>query len=512
MNSSKLLKGMLIAFSVMSFVMLTIAQADPYFAIDEDEWTQALADGNVHAMDATEWGDYMNAWQYPSEGPPYPWTTFYPPQLYVYTPSSCDPNCCGPDFDVNGIVNFYDFAYFASQWLTVTYPSIEAPVMVMAWGPVPPGDRSASGWEYHYGDDPDLRDTTVEIEVQAPDCIMDVTFGFKDINGNLRAWVWRTEEQIPKNARTKLTITTDETGLSTANPVPLSTLSQGLFDISQVVSFYATEGANDVNVPPPGQVLIQPWNIWYNLVVGPNSLPPQAQYYKWRQPARYVMNQNNTWGWDEMSVNNTKPLLADDWTCRDDRRVTDINWWGSFVYKYNPNIEYKYPLPSVWKPAGFHIGIWTDYSPANVQNMLEYSHPKQMIWEHYCYNYTSTIAGYERDVKIPWYPIKGMCYKFSCHLPSPFVQDPNHNCLYWLSIAAIYTDPNALPPYVWGWKTRPHYNKDTAVRITSTVGGGWPPMLGSQWGGGTRIEYPLYYGWDLAFDLITDTNAPCPTF
>jgi hypothetical protein len=67
-----------------------------------------------------------------------------------------------------------------------------------------------------------------------------------------------------------------------------------------------------------------------------------------------------------------------------------------------------------------------------------------------------------------------------------------------------------LPEYLWGWKTRPRYYQDDAVWITSTQGGEWPPSVGSRWGGGSQIEYPQRYSWDLSFELVTnrDVNGP----
>ena len=73
--------------------------------------------------------------------------------------------------------------------------------------------------------------------------------------------------------------------------------------------------------------------------------------------------------------------------------------------------------------------------------------------------------------------------------------------VYWLSIVAIY-DGNT-PEHPWGWKTRPHFCKDDAVRITGLVGQ-WPPIIGSVWEGGEPIEYPSGTSWDMAFVLTTN--------
>jgi len=75
--------------------------------------------------------------------------------------------------------------------------------------------------------------------------------------------------------------------------------------------------------------------------------------------------------------------------------------------------------------------------------------------------------------------------------------------VYWLSIAAIYEDVNE-PEYPWGWKTRPHFYNDDAVRITDINDGAWPPVIGSVWESGEPIEYPEGTSWDMAFVLTTN--------
>ncbi len=516
MKPCKLLQRVLIVLYVFSFVTLSSAQADPYFAIDQNEWAQALADGNVRAMTEYEWLEYLSAWQDPCQGYPYPWTKFFPPQLYVYQPPSCEPSCCWPDFDGSGIVNFRDFAYFATYWLAEYYPYPKAPGMVMAWNPPQiDGNTSASAWVFDYGYDPDLTNTTVEIDVDPSPGITIVSFGFKDISGNKQAWWWDCGAGKPVDGRTKLTITTDGAGVSTATPQTSNHLLQAGFAITQVKYFMADEQdtwRNDRAVSPPGQTVAKAWNYWYNLVVTPLPVPPPPVYFKWRQPARYINNRGNYWGWDEVSVDRNRPLLADDWVCTDNRPVTDIHWWGSFLNKEPNKPGWLNPgVPASIRPVGFHIGIWTD-QPGDLQDMNKISHPKQMIWEYRCYDYNCSFVGYDRDPNNPTLmKIKDSCFEFSCNVNPPFVQDPNSNCVYWLSIAAMYQEPNVpLPPFIWGWKTRPHYSKDDAVRITSTKFGEWPPMVGSQWGNGIQLECPQWCSWDLAFELTTNKDVNCP--
>ena len=82
-------------------------------------------------------------------------------------------------------------------------------------------------------------------------------------------------------------------------------------------------------------------------------------------------------------------------------------------------------------------------------------------------------------------------------------ESPN---MYWLSISAIY-DGNT-PEHPWGWKTRPRFFNDDAVRIMSVAGSPWPPVIGSVWENGEPIEYPAGTSWDMSFALTTNREYP----
>ena len=58
----------------------------------------------------------------------------------------------------------------------------------------------------------------------------------------------------------------------------------------------------------------------------------------------------------------------------------------------------------------------------------------------------------------------------------------------------------------WGWKTRPHFFNDDAVRILNTADGTWPPAIGSTltMPDCDPVEFPEGISWDLAFELTTN--------
>ncbi|NLE57964.1 MAG: hypothetical protein GX616_06355, partial [Planctomycetes bacterium] len=195
------------------------------------------------------------------------------------------------------------------------------------------------------------------------------------------------------------------------------------------------------------------------------------------------------YGWDEQSLYNWgPPIVADDWHCTDQRPVTDIHWWGSFIGWTQPD------PPQM--PDAFHIGIWTDV-PAGIDK--PFSHPGRLIWENYCTSFVWNFAGYDHD---PRGLIENeACFQFNQYLNPDeyFYQDPGPDGnIYWISISAIYQQ---LPVHPWGWKTRPHFFQDDAVRITDTSM--WPPAVGSEWTGGEPIEFPQGISWDVAFELST---------
>ena len=248
-------------------------------------------------------------------------------------------------------------------------------------------------------------------------------------------------------------------------------------------------------------------------------------YVKWSQKPDVINSEDPKLirGWDEPSNYYWRPIVADDWQCTDERPVTDIHWWGSFLGWSQP-----YPPPVV--PQAFHIGIWTDV-PAGVDQT--WSHPGILIWEHYCDKWVSNFFGYdvpplgaEED---PKFYEKEACFQFNQLLSEEdwFYQDPNApwdidgdptSAIYWLSISAIY-DPTISVPYPWGWKTRqPHWNDDAVIIWDVAMPPvdyppgfptplNWPPTNGATWVNGMPIEFPPAQSWDMAFELTTNEGA-----
>gem|GEM_PF-5043293 len=465
----------------MVFCTAMSVYASPYFLIDsEAEWTQAMSLGRVQPVSAPEWQDYMIQWiNFLQEGEPYPTNVFLPPELYVW------PGGGG------GGLNPEDAG------------------LVMTWRAPRPGSYS-SAWKYEYGLDPDLTGCTINVTVTAPQFdpsngnqVNNVSFGIRDVNGNIRAWHWNCGPGAPIqwNTPTQITINPMVLSINATNPVASGFANNPMFNIAQSANFIVDENAVWVaqqGVPPPGQTVPAMWNYWHNLYVTPPIPGKNPDPIKWSQPVveyQPGLQPPVFLGWDERSLYKMPPICADDWECTDERPVTDVHWWGSFV-------GWTQPQPPQL-PRAFHLAIWTDV-PAGPNN--PFSHPGVMVWEHFCNTYTWNFAGYDYD---PRHQTENeACFQFHQYLPREkwFYQDPGPQGrnVYWLSIAAIYDEPEVQ--YPWGWKTRPHFFNDDAVRIWQVFdpagNSGWPPHVGWLWAQGQPIVWEGK-SWDLAFELTT---------
>ena len=251
-------KLLVVCIVVGCLVAASLAYAEPYFKIETaEDWQSALVTGAVEAMTQSQWDKYMAQLQDPNnetEGEPYPSTQFMPPELYVYDGGggAGDP---------------------------------EDPGLVMAWGDdTLPAGQYASAWMFDYGLDPDLSNSTITLTVFPPQFdqngnqINAVSFGIQDINGNIRSWHWNAPVPIPWNIPTTITINTAIAGVAAANPVANGYMNNPAFDITKAQFFIVDENAQWVGgtapIPPPGQFVSRPWNLWADLIVRPNPTDP----------------------------------------------------------------------------------------------------------------------------------------------------------------------------------------------------------------------------------------------
>jgi hypothetical protein len=455
-------------------------------------------------MEEEDWEYYMLQWQNLTvQGEPYPTNTFRearnPPDgdLYVYG---------GGGGGGGGALDPCDAG------------------LVMYWGSPSTYGSYSSAWKYDYLKDPDLSNCTISVAVTAPPWINVVSFGLENPpnpGGPIRAWYWNcgaagSGAPITWSTPTVITIDTSKTGVTAATPTASAYATNPGFNIKNVQWIIVDEDGNwmgGVGAPAPGSGYTGLWNYWHWLIISPKTTLSKGYYTKWSQPP-VVIDENmppTISGWDEMSNFDMPIVVADDWECNDSRPITDIHWWGSFIGWTQP-----YPPPIM--PHGFHIGIWTD-DPCDSPG--DFSHPGTLIWEHTgtCTNWVWNFAGYDKDPRGgPGMLQEDSCFQFNQLLSQDqwFYQepsgDPNHPRVYWLSIAPIWG--GEIPPYQWGWKSRPHFFNDDAVVMQGAFP--WPPVVGSTtWTGGYPIQWPAWpspegISWDMAFEL--STNEPDTTY
>jgi hypothetical protein len=207
-------------------------------------------------------------------------------------------------------------------------------------------------------------------------------------------------------------------------------------------------------------------------------------------------------GWDQRSVyDDSAGIVADDWACTNNLPVTDLHWWGSYLY-------WSAEEPPL-VPDAFQIAFWTDV-PAEVGG--GFSHPGEVLKTFFCTNFSWEFAGWDVDPRNPAQPpAPEACYLFHQELAEDewFYQDPaNGTNIYWISISAVYLQQPSPPLNAWGWKTRPRdplsLAPDDAVRIVQ------PTVLipGAQYVSGYPIEFPAGSSWDAAFQLTTRDFGP----
>jgi hypothetical protein len=487
------------------------AGCNPYHRIvSQQDWEEALSSGHVYAMDPEDWEYYMLQWQiYKEEGPNYPDSNFLqarPPegQLYVYG---------GGGGGGGGAYDPCDAG------------------LVMGWGytGMPLGSY-CSAWKFDYLKDPDLRNCIITVVVTAPKSdvngvqINQVSLGLQNPpipGGPIRSWYWNcgaagSGAPITWGVPTQIKIDTSKVGVAAATPVATAYASNPVFNLQNVQWLIVDENGNWLGgSPPPAPGGFQfLWNYWHWLMISPKTTLSKDYYKKWSQPPVILDTNMPTFlGWDELSDYSMMKIVADDWQCKDDRPITDIHWWGSFI-------GWNEPYPPTVVPTAFHIGIWTDVPDPDPCDPLNFSHPGTLIWQNYCDNFVWNFAGYDSDPRVyhdPCVPMEPTeaCFQYNQLLSQDewFHQEPNssdpNGRVYWISISAVWG--SQTPQYQWGWKTRPHYWNDDAAETAqfNPVG---QPNLGSKWVGGNPITFPPYpnpdsVSFDMAFELTTNEPA-----
>ena len=193
-------------------------------------------------------------------------------------------------------------------------------------------------------------------------------------------------------------------------------------------------------------------------------------------------------------------IAADDWLCRRRIPVSSIVWWGSYLGN-EYTICQGCPAEQPESPDYFLISIWTDIPDNDPCNLYGYSHPDSKVWEYKAFDYDEVLVGYCRPQMLEdeWFePV----FRYSMRLSEDdwFCQ-PNVHSIYWLSIAAVYT--NGYPEKPWAWTNHEHVFSDDGVR-------GWPDLGDPNiWYWEELFDETTEESRDLSFLLFTDPDECC---
>jgi uncharacterized repeat protein (TIGR01451 family) len=161
-------------------------------------------------------------------------------------------------------------------------------------------------------------------------------------------------------------------------------------------------------------------------------------------------------------------LCADDFLCTESGPITDIHFWGSWLY------DVEAPI------AGFFLSIHENIPGP------PYSMPGAELWSTVVTDFDVTLEGQGAqgwyDPNIFWWehPNHSLYFRYDIDsIPEPFVQDSG--TIYWLSVMADIGPPGyeAIPGMpLWGWKTSisPHFEDDAVWSPWTPPGYAWQPL------------------------------------
>jgi hypothetical protein len=178
-------------------------------------------------------------------------------------------------------------------------------------------------------------------------------------------------------------------------------------------------------------------------------------------------------GWDIVATRGyaSHPgiVTADDFLCTESGPITDIHFWGSWLW------DIQTPILGFW--LSIHDNI-----PAP-----PYSRPGTELWSAYITNYEMVPEGQGLqgwfDPFTGWWehPNHTMYFRYDIDsIPEPFYQDSG--TIYWLNVMADigppgYQELQPEPP-LWGWKTSrsPHFEDDAVWAVWTPPVYDWIPL------------------------------------
>jgi len=150
--------------------------------------------------------------------------------------------------------------------------------------------------------------------------------------------------------------------------------------------------------------------------------------FKWVQPPDMENGLDLQSQWDPVG---SEPdiIKADDWVCPDGRPVTDIHWWGSYLYD------------DAFQPDGFAILIYEDY----YDGTKGFYRPGALLQDYYA------PLSDVNEMAIGPDSVPETVYEYRYYLPEDHWFEQEEGVRYWISIVAITPVIDSTP--VWGWHT-----------------------------------------------------------
>lgn len=172
-------------------------------------------------------------------------------------------------------------------------------------------------------------------------------------------------------------------------------------------------------------------------------------------------------------------IRADNWRCPDGRAVTDIHWWGSYLF----NTQGTGNLVDQ-----FEISIYANDASTNLPGQLMYRE---------AFNLSETgEQSYGTDAN-------GEVFQYTVYLEDPFEQTAGE--IYWLSIVALTEGTKRWP--MWGWHTAVNTDIEELLRGSAQTTKD-PTLLDPTYGGNVANPWQDAQ-YDMAFEL---TVIPEPSF
>jgi len=167
-------------------------------------------------------------------------------------------------------------------------------------------------------------------------------------------------------------------------------------------------------------------------------------------------------------------IRADNWQCLDGLAITDIHWWGSYLF----NTKELGSVPE------FDIRIYANDSSTNLPGTLLYREVFDLAEVNEQF-YDTDAKG--EDV-----------YEYKVYLETPFEQTEGET--YWLDIIAVTPDQARWP--MWGWHTAIQTQVEAALRHSAQTTLDRDAQDDPTWGG--KPANPWQHAeYDMAFELTT---------